>query len=144
MPQRSVTLELNEPDAEHTVIAESQGIRISRREEDRPRLDGVKIAFRDTGQPGASFSRRLRARRVRQIAGRTQVKGPRRILREAVESVKRDWRDLWMAARFGRVVRAHATESTIHPTSADVDTERGAQGDGGGGLGSSERAEEFD
>lgn len=48
-PQRSFTMELNEPDAEHTVIAELQGIRISCRAEDRPRLEGMKIDFRDIG-----------------------------------------------------------------------------------------------
>ncbi|HXE53941.1 MAG TPA: iron-sulfur cluster assembly protein [Tepidisphaeraceae bacterium] len=48
-PQRNFTLELTESGAEHPVIAESQGIRISCREADRPRLDGVKIDFRHVG-----------------------------------------------------------------------------------------------
>lgn len=48
-PQRTFTLELTEPDAEHPVIGESQGIRISCREADHPSLEGVKVDFRDVG-----------------------------------------------------------------------------------------------
>jgi len=48
-PRRKFTLELAEPDAQHAVIAESHGIRISCRDEDRARLEGVAIDFRDLG-----------------------------------------------------------------------------------------------
>jgi metal-sulfur cluster biosynthetic enzyme/Fe-S cluster assembly iron-binding protein IscA len=48
-PRRNYTLELTEPHAGHRIVAESQGIGISCRDEDRVRLEGVTIDFRDLG-----------------------------------------------------------------------------------------------
>src|SRR5579884_1555698 len=48
-PQRNYTLELTEPDERHPVVGESQGIRISCRDEDRAALEGVTIDLRDLG-----------------------------------------------------------------------------------------------
>lgn len=48
-PQRDFTLDLTEPDDEHPLVAESQGIPISCREADRDGLEGMRIDFRDLG-----------------------------------------------------------------------------------------------
>ncbi|HXE55181.1 MAG TPA: iron-sulfur cluster assembly protein [Tepidisphaeraceae bacterium] len=49
LPQRNYTLDLTEPNDQHPIVAESQGIGICCREADRAALEGVTIDFRDLG-----------------------------------------------------------------------------------------------